>query len=132
MGLLATGLTAQDPKAPEPRIQPPVPGPAQPPPPESWAAESRPVRLTGTPAQVRVYGADDLLRSGARTLGEFLVREMPGQIQNEGGPGLPSRSFLGGLRPQDTTVLFDGIPVSDPGRLGTDLNEIPLVGVTRI
>lgn len=138
MGLLATGLVAQDPKAPEPRTQPPVPGPPQAPPPqapptpESWAAESRPVRLTGTPAQVRVFGADDLLRSGARTLGEFLVREMPGQVQNEGGPGLPSRSFLGGLRPQDTTVLFDGIPVSDPGRLGTDLNEIPLVGVTRI
>lgn len=137
LGFLTWSLAAQDPRPTVPGPQ--APGaptpptrPQAPPPPESWAAESRPVRLSGTPAQVRVYAAEDILRSGARTLGEFLVREMPGQIQNEGGPGLPSRSFLGGLRPQDTVVLFDGIPVSDPGRLGTDLNEIPLVGVTRI
>ncbi len=135
MGLLASGLSAQAPMPTMPQGPPPegMPAPPKPPaPPESWAAESRPVRLSGTPAQVRVYGAEEIGRSGARTLGEFLVREMPGQIQNEGGPGLPSRSFLGGLRPQDTVVLFDGIPVSDPGRLGTDLNEIPLVGVARI
>ena len=130
LGFLSLSLTAQEAQTPPPI--PPPPARAQAAPPESWAAESRPVRLSGTPAQVRVYETDDLVRSGARTLGEFLVREMPGQIQNEGGPGLPSRSFLGGLRPQDTVVLFDGIPMSDPGRLGTDLNEIPLVGVTRI
>lgn len=132
VGLLATGLGAQDPDPRPPAPAQAAPQPPSPPPPESWVAEARPVRLSGTPGQVRVYGGDDIQRSGARTLGEFLVREMPGQVQNEGGPGLPSRAFLGGMRPQDTTVLLDGIPVSDPGRLGTDLNEIPLVGVTRI
>ena len=101
-------------------------------PPESWAAESRPVAVGRTPGQVSIYDADDIQRYGARTLGEFLLREMPGQVQSQGGPGLPSRIFLGGSRPQDTLVLMDGIPLMDPGRLGQDLNEVPLLGVTRI
>lgn len=101
-------------------------------PPESWAAESRPVALSRTPGQIRVFDEDDIQRSGARTLGEFLLRELPSQVQNQGGPGLPSRSYLGGGRPQDTVVLMDGVPRMDPGRLGQNLNEVPLLGVTRI
>ncbi|MBI3132744.1 MAG: TonB-dependent receptor [Acidobacteria bacterium] len=130
-GLFATALVAQEP--PPGAAPPPVPqADGQSDAPESWAAESRPVALTRTPSQVRVFNEDDILRSGTRTLGEFLVREIPGQVQNEGGPGLPSRSFMGGTRPQDSVVIFDGIPITDPGQLGTDLNEIPLLGVTRI
>lgn len=99
---------------------------------ESWAAESRPVALSRTPGQVRVFDEDDIQRSGARTLGEFLLRELPSQVQSQGGPGLPSRSYLGGGRPQDTVVLMDGVPRMDPGRLGQNLNEVPLLGITRI
>lgn len=99
---------------------------------ESWAAESRPVALGRTPGQVRIFDEDDIQRSGARTLGEFLLRELPSQVQNQGGPGLPSRSYLGGGRPQDTRVMVDGVPRMDPGRLGQDLNEVPLLGITRI
>lgn len=99
---------------------------------ESWAAEPRPVALARTPAQVRIFDEDDIQRSGARTLGEFLLRELPSQVQNQGGPGLPSRSYLGGGRIQDTRVLVDGVPRMDPGRLGQDLNEVPLLGITRI
>lgn len=99
---------------------------------ESWAAESRPVAMIRTPNQVRVFDEDDIQRSGARTLGEFLLRELPSQIQNQGGPGLPSRSYLGGGRPQDTVVMVDGVPRMDPGRLGQNLNEVPLLGISRI
>jgi outer membrane receptor protein involved in Fe transport len=99
---------------------------------ESWAAESLPVALSRTPAQVRVFDEDDIQRSGARTLGQFLLRELPSQVQNQGGPGLPSRSYLGGGRPQDTVVMVDGVPRMDPGRLGQNLNEVPLLGITRI
>jgi len=102
------------------------------PPVESWAAESRPVALGRTPGQVKVFDEEDIQRSGARTLGEFLLRELPSQVQNQGGPGLSSRSFLGGARPQDTLVTMDGVPRMDPGRLGQNLNEVPLLGVTRI
>jgi outer membrane receptor protein involved in Fe transport len=133
-GLLASTLTAQEPPQP-PGAPPSAMPPAQPPRaegPESWAAESRPVAATRTPSQVRIFTEEDIQRSGARTLGEFLVREIPGQVQNEGGAGLPSRAYLGGGRPQDAVVLLDGIPLTDPARLGTDLNEIPILGITRI
>jgi len=101
-------------------------------PPESWAAESRPVAVGRTPGQVLLFDEEDIRRYGSRTLGEFLLREMPGQVQNQGGPGLASHIYLGGSRPQDTLILIDGVPLMDPGRLGQDLNEIPLLGITRI
>lgn len=116
-GTLAGILAAQEP--------PPKP-------PESWAAESRPVVVSRTPGQVEVFDEEDILRSGARTLGEFLLHELPSQVQSEGGPGLPSRVYLGGSRPQDTVVMVDGLPLMDPGRVGQDLNEVPLLGITRI
>ena len=122
LSALALALAAQE-TAPPPAEKPPL---------ESWAAESKPVPVKQTPGQVRVFDEDDILRSGARTLGAFLIQELPAQIQNEGGSGLPSRAYLGGSRPQDTVVLVDGVPLMDPGRLGQDLNEVPLLGITRI
>jgi hypothetical protein len=90
------------------------------------------VALARTPGQVSLFDEEAIQRSGARTLGAFLLRELPGQVQNQGGPGLPSRIYLGGTRPQDTVLLVDGVPLMDPGRLGQDLNEVPLLGITRI
>ena len=113
------------------QVQAPPPSQAAPPR-ESWAAESRPVPVSRTPGQVLIFDEDDILRSGARTLGAFLVRELPSQVQNLGGAGLPSRVYLGGSRPQDTLILVDGMPLMDPGRLGQDLSEVALLGVTRI
>lgn len=132
LSTLSLTLTAQEqgpprPGAPDAAIQPEAKKPL-----ESWAAESQPVAVSRTPGQVQIFDLDDIQRSGARTLGEFLIREMPAQVQNQGGPGLPSRTFLGGSRPQDTVLLMDGVPLMDPGRLGQDLNEVPLLGVTRI
>ena len=124
LSTLALTLAAQD--------QAPPVDPDAKKPQESWAAEARPVALSRTPGQVRVFDEEDIQRSGARTLGEFLLRELPSQVQNQGGPGLPSRSFLGGGRPQDTVVMVDGVPRMDPGRLGQNLNEVPLLGITRI
>ncbi|WP_243383507.1 TonB-dependent receptor plug domain-containing protein [Geothrix alkalitolerans] len=116
-----------------PALESPESGvPGQEKPRESWAAESRPVAVSRTPGQVAIFDEDDILRSGARTLGEFLLRELPSQVQSQGGPGLPSRIYLGGNRPQDTLVTIDGMPLMDPGRLGQDLSEVPLLGITRI
>jgi len=129
LSTLSLTLLAQEP-GPAPQGAPG--GPPQEKPRESWAAESRPVAVARTPGQVVLFDEDDILRSGARTLGAFLLRELPAQVQNQGGPGLPSRIYLGGSRPQDTLVTMDGMPLMDPGRLGQDLNEVPLLGVTRI
>lgn len=118
----ATGPTPPD--APGPATG----APAQ----ESWAAEARPVPVNQTPSQVAIFDEEDILRSGARTLGEFLLSELPTQVQSQGGPGLPARIYLGGSRPQDTLVTMDGLPLMDPGRLGQDLNEVSLLGITRI
>jgi len=99
---------------------------------ESWAAEARPVAPGRTPGQVLLFDEDDIQRSGARTLGAFLIRELPAQVQSQGGAGLAARTYLGGSRPQDTLILVDGMPLMDPGRLGQDLSEVPLLGITRI
>ena len=107
----------------------PHPGPK---PAESWAAEAQIVPLSRTPGQVLVFDEEDIQRYGSRTLGDFLMRELPGQVQSQGGPGLPTHIYLGGTRPQDTVILLDGMPLMDPSRLGQDLSELPLLGITRI
>ena len=98
----------------------------------SYAAESAPVDIARSPNQIRIYDAEDLTTSGARTVGEFLLKELPGQILAPGGPGLPARPYLGGSRPQDTAVLLDGLRLGDASALGVDLNTIPLLGIERI
>ena len=123
LAALPLALVAQD-QAPAP--------PATPPKSESWAAEAQPIPITRTPGQVTVFDEEDIQRSGTRTLGAFLLRELPAQVQNQGGSGLAAHVFLGGSRPQDTLILMDGVPYMDPARLGQDLNEVPLLGITRI
>ncbi len=98
----------------------------------SYAAESAPVDIARSPNQIRIYDADDISTSGAKTVGEFLLKELPGQILAPGGPGLPARPYLGGSRPQDTVVLLDGLRLGDASALGVDLNTIPLLGIERI
>ncbi|MGH7536192.1 MAG: TonB-dependent receptor, partial [Gemmatimonadales bacterium] len=100
--------------------------------PASLAAESRSVPLSRTPARVRVFDAEDLERSGARTLGEFLSHELPADARSRGGPGLSSQSLQGAARPQDTVSLLDGVRLSDPTRGAPDLNASPLLGITRV
>lgn len=156
--LLAAGLSlhAQQPPdtgyAPQPQGPPAPPGAQQQPGPQpanvvnpgavgkikgdtknmSWAAEDRPVPRSQVPGQVQIYDQDDIVRSGARTLGEFLSQELPAQFQAQGGPGLPVNAYQNGARPQDTVVTLDGVRITDPSSVGTDLNSIPLVGVVRI
>lgn len=84
------------------------------------------------PGQVRIFVLEDLQRSGARDLGEFLAGELPSEFAGEGGPGLRTRAYLGGTRPEDTLVLLDGVRISDPGQIGADLSQIPLLGIVRI
>ena len=98
----------------------------------SYAAESAPIDIARSPNQIRIYDSEDLATSGARTVGEFLIKELPGQILAPGGPGLPARPYLGGSRPQDTVVLLDGLRLGDASSLGVDLNTIPLIGIERI
>lgn len=98
----------------------------------SYAAESAPIDIAKSPHQIRIFDAEDLAASGAKTVGEFLLKELPGQILAPGGPGLPARPYLGGSRPQDTAVLLDGLRLGDASSLGVDLNTIPLLGIERI
>lgn len=115
-----------------------TPPPAQPQPDlasdrdHSFAAEDHPVQLDQLADRVRVFTQEDLERGGARTLGEFLAQELPAQFQQGGGPGLPTRAYQGGARPQDTLVLLDGARLSDPSQAAPDLDAIPLAGIVRI
>lgn len=95
-------------------------------------AEASPVDTAKTPNAVRVITAEEIQRSGARTLAELLQRELPGQVSQSGGPGSVADPQLGGTRPQDTLVLLDGIRLVDAAGLGTNLSEISLAGVVRV
>src|SRR5690349_1174059 len=133
--MLASGLAAQVPSPPQAPPGPPnpqapvppegqvmpVPSAAQTPagPPDlqsktySFAAEDVPIPLTKVPGQIRVFVLEDIQRSGARNLGEFLAGEMPAEYAQQGGPGLPTQAYQGGARPVDTVVTLDGVRVND-------------------
>lgn len=98
----------------------------------TFAAEEEPARIDQIAGHIQVFILEDLERSGARTLGEFLAQELPAQFQQTGGPGLPTRAYQGGARPQDTLVLLDGMRMSDPNQSAPDLNVIPLTGIVRV
>ena len=98
----------------------------------SFAAEDHPIPVDKVPGQIRVFVLDDIQRSGARNLGEFLAGEMPAEYAQQGGPGLPTQAYQGGARPVDTVVTLDGVRVNDPGQTGTDLTQIPIVGIARV
>ena len=98
----------------------------------TFAVEDHPVRIDQVAGHIQVFILEDMERSGARTLGEFLAQELPAQFQQAGGPGLPIRAYQGGARPQDTLVLLDGLRMSDPNQAAPDLNTIPLTGIVRV
>ncbi len=139
--LLAVPAMAQAPAATVPTT-PTVPtGPVLPSPPAPQLATSRdytfavgdqPLRLDQVAGHIQVFILDDLERSGARTLGDFLGHELPGQFQQGGGPGLPTRAYQAGARPQDTLILLDGVRLSDPNQVAPDLESIPLTGIVRV
>jgi outer membrane receptor protein involved in Fe transport len=134
LALVAAGLPAQEPPgagAPggtEQAMAAPVEAPST----TSLTAEGRPVDLARSPGRVRVFRAEDIVQSGARTLGEFLTAVLPGQAQDSGQPGGTAPVYQGGARPQDTLVLLDGLPLTDAASRTADLNTIPLVGIDRI
>ena len=98
----------------------------------TFAAEDKPIPINQVAGQIQVFIQEDLERSGARTLGEFLAQELPAQFQQAGGPGLPTRAYQGGARPQDTLVLLDGIRLSNPNQVSPDLDAIPMTGIVRV
>jgi len=98
----------------------------------TFAAADRPLPITAVPGHIQVFILEDLERSGARTVGDFLARELPAQFQQTGGAGLPVYAYQGGARPQDTVVLLDGMRLSDPSQPAPDLNAIPLTGIVRL
>lgn len=98
----------------------------------TFAVEDRPVRLDQVAGHIQVFILDDLERSGARTLGDFLAHELPDQFQQGGGPGLATRAYQGAARPQDTLILLDGVRLTDPNQIAPDLEAIPLTGIVRV
>lgn len=138
-GTLAAQSVADPPRPPASAQRPPAPreGDDDAAPREiastiSLSAEGRPVDVARTPGRIRVFRAEEIAQSGARTLGEFLAGVIPGQAQGSGQPGMPSTPYQGGSRPQDTLVTLDGLPLTDSTLRGADLNQVPLIGIDRI
>lgn len=95
-------------------------------------AEATPVELVKTPNPVKVITEEAIQRSGAKTLGELLAQELPGQVTSYGGPGTLSELYLGGSRSKDVVVLLDGLRIADALGLGTNFSNISLVGIERV
>ena len=99
----------------------------------SVTAEFEKIDLQKTPNHVRILTKIDIERSGAKTLGELLVSAVPGQVLSTGGPGSAATLRIGGSRPEDITVLLNGMRINDASGLGSvNPNSISLVGIARI
>jgi outer membrane receptor protein involved in Fe transport len=92
-----------------------------------------------TPAPVTVIGRDDLARSGAPTLGEYL-RDLPAALGalnrqvNNGSDG-SARVNLRGMGEHRNLVLLNGrrvVPGGSGADMAIDLNAIPMAAVERV
>jgi len=88
------------------------------------------------PASVSVIGADEIARSGARTLPELLseqagivTRDLYGN--NASNASVDLRGF-GATASQNTLILVDGQRVSDIDLNGVQWSAIPLSGIERV
>ncbi|MFQ5709761.1 MAG: TonB-dependent receptor domain-containing protein [bacterium] len=85
-----------------------------------------------TTAFREVITADEIQRSGARSVGE-LLQHTPGiDLIDEGGGSGGKRISIRGSNTNQVLVLYDGVRVNDPLIGDVDLNQISLASVERI
>lgn len=94
-------------------------------------AEASPVEALATPNPVQVADAERIRESGAHDATGLLADLLPGQVMGNGGQGTKASLFLGGTRSADAVVLLDGLRITEPGGLGTDLSLYSLTGIDR-
>lgn len=98
---------------------------------EVTVAAHRPRPEDQTQAVTRL-SADDLSRSGARTLGELLARQAGLAIRSYGEPGALATASWRGVGAEGVLVVRDGVRLNDP-RLGqVDLGSLPLEGLEAV
>jgi iron complex outermembrane receptor protein len=91
-------------------------------------------QLLDEPVQTTVVTADDILRSGARTLVDVLALQTSIQvIDNSGSPNrqIDLRGF-GMTGDQNTLILLDGQRITENELASADLASIPLASIERI
>jgi len=91
-------------------------------------------QLLDEPVQTSVVTADDILRSGARTLVDVLALQNSIQIiDNSGSPNrqIDLRGF-GMTGDQNTLILLDGQRITENELASADLASIPLASIERI
>lgn len=90
-----------------------------------------------------VFGRDEIERSGANNINDFLSRKLSsatngsGSVSGQGsGEGFGSSISLRGLGPNQTLILVDGRRIADASQNGffrqPDINGIPLAAIERI
>ncbi|MBU6324936.1 MAG: TonB-dependent receptor [Bacteroidetes bacterium] len=99
------------------------------------SAARTPEKLQEVPRMVTVLTAKDIAASQAQSLGEFLSMQMGasviGAVQN---PGANQSLFLRGTGSNQTTIMLDGLRISDPSTPNgaIDLSELSLADIERI
>lgn len=83
-------------------------------------------------ADVTIIDADEIARSGARSLAELLQRQAGIEIVQNGGPGSTSGVFIRGANRGQTLLLIDGLRVSSASAGAPSLEAVPLGQIERI
>ncbi len=84
---------------------------------------------------ISIITADDIKKSGANSISEVLSQQegiyMVGAGQN---PGMTSSIFTRGANSNQTTILVDGVRITDPSAINNsiDVSELALVNIDRI
>jgi len=101
----------------------------------SVSAARIPEKLQDVPRMITVLDSRDISASQAQSLGEFLSMQLGasviGAVQN---PGANQSLFLRGLGSNQTTIMIDGMRISDPSTPNgaMDLSELSLADIERI
>ena len=98
------------------------------------SANRTPIEASKTGSSVTVVTGEELARSGARLIGDYIAR-LPGVSMTQNGPrGSTTNVRIRGLRGQYLKVIVDGIEISDPTQPQTiaDFANIPVGDVARL
>jgi vitamin B12 transporter len=96
------------------------------------SAEAAPEQTWSLGTAATVIDADEISRTKATTVLEYL-RTVPGlDVVQSGGPGTVTSLFLRGTSSTQTLVLVDGVPLNSPYFGGTDISALSTANVERI
>ncbi|MBL7190187.1 TonB-dependent receptor [bacterium] len=98
---------------------------------KSYFIELPQVTVEGQGINVKLYTKNDIIRSGAGNLSNFLMQSGDIQILDRGGAS-ESKIIIRGANSNQVSVYLDGFRLNDPRTGEVDLKNVPLSNVEKI